>query len=195
MIEITLHSPGGHTSRPHLTGDLVYGLGTLITGLPGVLSRRIDPAQRHRDGLGARSMRGLPPNAIPQTGVLAGKPSAPPAVKPGWASRTSCGETVAALLSPLGIEHSLRYKPRRSAGWSTRKLRHASSPTPSRRSARMRCAIPDSPVAVRISPGIWRKYLVRWPALGLWSGDGPQLDLHQADVRPRRAWRWPSGCG
>ncbi len=33
-MEITLHSPGGHTSRPHLTGDLVYGLGTLITGLP-----------------------------------------------------------------------------------------------------------------------------------------------------------------
>ena len=42
-IEITLHSAGGHTSRPHLTSDLVYGMGTLITGLPGVLSRRIDP--------------------------------------------------------------------------------------------------------------------------------------------------------
>lgn len=34
-VEITLHSPGGHTSRPHLTADLVYGLGTVITGLPG----------------------------------------------------------------------------------------------------------------------------------------------------------------
>ncbi len=43
MIEISLSSPGGHTSRPHLTGDLVYGLGTLITGVPGILSRRIDP--------------------------------------------------------------------------------------------------------------------------------------------------------
>src|SRR6201998_44338 len=38
QIEITLYSPGGHTSRPHLTADLVYGLGTLITGLPGGLS-------------------------------------------------------------------------------------------------------------------------------------------------------------
>ena len=38
QVEITLHSPGGHTSRPHLTGDLVYALGTLITGVPGVLS-------------------------------------------------------------------------------------------------------------------------------------------------------------
>lgn len=42
-IEITVGGPGGHTSRPHLTADLVYGLGTLITGLPAVLSRRIDP--------------------------------------------------------------------------------------------------------------------------------------------------------
>ena len=42
-VEVTLHSPGGHTSRPHLTADLVYGLGTVITGLPGMLSRRIDP--------------------------------------------------------------------------------------------------------------------------------------------------------
>ena len=43
QLEVTLHSPGGHTSRPHLTGDLVYGIGTLITGVPGILSRRIDP--------------------------------------------------------------------------------------------------------------------------------------------------------
>ena len=43
QLEVTLQSHGGHTSRPHLTGDLVYGLGTLITGVPGVLSRRIDP--------------------------------------------------------------------------------------------------------------------------------------------------------
>ncbi len=27
QVEITLASPGGHTSRPHLTGDLVYALG------------------------------------------------------------------------------------------------------------------------------------------------------------------------
>ncbi len=33
-VELVLDSPGGHTSRPHLTGDLVYGLGAVITGLP-----------------------------------------------------------------------------------------------------------------------------------------------------------------
>ena len=53
QMEITLHSPGGHTSRPHLTGDLVYALGSLITGVPGILSRRVDP--RH-----STVMQGLP---------------------------------------------------------------------------------------------------------------------------------------
>src|SRR3546814_8589196 len=42
-IEVVLDSPGGHASRPHLTTDLIYALGTVVTGLPGMLSRRIDP--------------------------------------------------------------------------------------------------------------------------------------------------------
>src|SRR6201991_4458103 len=71
QLEIALYSPGGHTSRPHLTADLVYGLGTLITGLPGVLSRRIDPRNATVLVWGAVNA-GLAPNAIPQTGVLAG---------------------------------------------------------------------------------------------------------------------------
>ena len=71
QLEVTLHSPGGHTSRPHLTGDLVYGLGTLITGVPGVLSRRIDPRNSTVMVWGAVNA-GVAANAIPQTGTLAG---------------------------------------------------------------------------------------------------------------------------
>lgn len=70
-IEITLHSPGGHTSRPHLTSDLVYGMGTVITGLPGVLSRRIDPRNGTVMVWGAANA-GVAANAIPQIGTLAG---------------------------------------------------------------------------------------------------------------------------
>ena len=70
-IEVTLHSPGGHTSRPHLTGDLVYGLGTLITGVPGVLSRRIDPRTSTVMVWGAVNA-GVAANAIPQTGIARG---------------------------------------------------------------------------------------------------------------------------
>lgn len=42
-IEITLTGRGGHTSRPHLTEDLTFALGVLVTQLPSALSRRLDP--------------------------------------------------------------------------------------------------------------------------------------------------------
>ena len=81
MIEITLYSPGGHTSRPHLTADLVYGLGTLITGVPGVLSRRIDPRNSTvmvwgAVNAGVVATRSRRPACWPA-------PSARPAAKPG----------------------------------------------------------------------------------------------------------------
>ena len=38
-----LTGKGGHTSRPHLTEDLTFALGKLVTELPAVLSRRLDP--------------------------------------------------------------------------------------------------------------------------------------------------------
>jgi amidohydrolase len=70
-VEIQVSGPGGHTSRPHLTVDTVYTLGRLITDLPGLLTRVVDP----RTGLslvwGAVNA-GLAYNAIPQNGVLRG---------------------------------------------------------------------------------------------------------------------------
>ncbi|MFD4181639.1 amidohydrolase, partial [Rhodococcus sp. NPDC058514] len=68
-VELILDSPGGHTSRPHLTTDLVYALGTVITGLPGMLSRRIDPRTSTVMVWGAVTA-GQAPNAIPQSGRL-----------------------------------------------------------------------------------------------------------------------------
>src|ERR1700755_2480836 len=108
MVEITLYSPGGHTSRPHLTADLVYGLGTLITGLPGVLSRRIDPRNSTVMVWGAVNA-GVAPNAIPQTGVLAG--TVRTASRHTWVDLEELvRESVAGLLSPLAIEHTLQYR-------------------------------------------------------------------------------------
>ena len=70
-IDITLTGPGGHTARPQLTVDLVDALGRLITDLPGLLSRQVDP----RSGLslvwGAVNA-GNAANAIPQRGTLRG---------------------------------------------------------------------------------------------------------------------------
>ena len=42
-VKVQLSGPGGHTARPHLTADLVFALGKVITELPAALSRRIDP--------------------------------------------------------------------------------------------------------------------------------------------------------
>jgi amidohydrolase len=175
-IEISLSSPGGHTSRPHLTGDLVYGLGTLITGLPGVLSRRIDPRNSTVMVWGAVNA-GIAANAIPQAGTLAGT------VRTGsretWLSMESIvRETVSDLLAPLRIEHSLRYRrgvpPVVNEELSTRMLVHA-----------IEAIGPDVLADTRQSGGgedfSW--YLEEVPGamarLGVWSGRAAQLDLHQ----------------
>src|SRR5450755_5020707 len=40
-ISVRVTGPGGHTARPHLTADLVYALGKIVTELPAALSRRV----------------------------------------------------------------------------------------------------------------------------------------------------------
>ncbi len=70
-VKVQLSGPGGHTARPHLTADLVFALGKIITELPAALSRRIDP----RSGLSlvwGRVNAGSAPNAIPDSGVVEG---------------------------------------------------------------------------------------------------------------------------
>jgi amidohydrolase len=70
-VEVTLSGPGGHTARPHLTSDVVYAAGLLITELPGVLSRRVDPRAALSLVWGA-VQAGHAANAIPTTGALRG---------------------------------------------------------------------------------------------------------------------------
>jgi amidohydrolase len=71
QLDIKLTGPGGHTARPQLTVDLVYALGKLITELPGLLSRRIDPRAAVSLVWGAVAA-GSAANAIPTTGTLRG---------------------------------------------------------------------------------------------------------------------------
>ena len=70
-VTVRLTGPGGHTARPHLTADLVYALGKIITELPAALSRRVDP----RSSLSlvwGRVSAGSAPNAIPDGGIAEG---------------------------------------------------------------------------------------------------------------------------
>jgi amidohydrolase len=70
-LTVKVTGPGGHTARPHLTADLVYALGKIITELPAALSRRVDP----RSSLSlvwGRVSAGSAANAIPDDGVVEG---------------------------------------------------------------------------------------------------------------------------
>ena len=42
---ITLHGPGGHTSRPHQSVDLVYAAGRIVTDAPTMVRHGIDPRE------------------------------------------------------------------------------------------------------------------------------------------------------
>ena len=71
QVDIEFSGPGGHTARPHLTADLVYALGLVVTELPGLLSRRVDP----RGGVSVvwgSVDAGRAANAIPMKGTLRG---------------------------------------------------------------------------------------------------------------------------
>ena len=175
-VEITLHSAGGHTSRPHLTSDLVYGMGTVITGLPGVLSRRIDPRHSTVMVWGAANA-GVAANAIPQIGTLAG--TVRTASREAWLEMENLvQETISGLLAPLGIEHSLQYRrgvpPVVNEERCTQIMTHA-----------IEAVGPEALADTRQSGGgedfSW--YLEQVPGAmarrGVWDGRGEQLDLHQ----------------
>lgn len=70
-LTVTLTGSGGHTSRPHLTEDLTYALGKIVTELPAILSRRLDP----RSGVSVVwgiVRAGSAHNVIPATGRIGG---------------------------------------------------------------------------------------------------------------------------
>ncbi|MCR6493878.1 amidohydrolase [Cellulomonas sp. P24] len=70
-VAVTVTSGGGHTSRPHLTGDVVFALGQVITQVPAVLGRRLDPRSGVNLTWGA-VQSGTAHNAIPSTGTVRG---------------------------------------------------------------------------------------------------------------------------
>lgn len=70
-VTVTLSSSGGHTSRPHLTGDVVYALGQIIAQVPAILGRRLDPRSGVNLTWGAVHA-GQAHNAIPTTGTVRG---------------------------------------------------------------------------------------------------------------------------
>jgi amidohydrolase len=106
-IDVRLEGNGGHTSRPHLTGDLTFALAKITSELPAVLSRRMDP----RAGVSVvwgMLRAGSAPNVIPDHGVASGTVRILDAE--AWAScEAVVREAVLDIVRPYGVTASVDY--------------------------------------------------------------------------------------
>jgi len=179
VVELNIKGPGGHTSRPHLSADVVYALGKVITELPALLSRRVDP----RTGtvlVFGQVNSGYAPNAIPETGSLTGTMRT--ADIGIWRDMQSLfTELVEQILAPVGVEHELTYNrgvpPVLNDDVATALLASAAQSIDPQ-------AVVQAPQSSGGEDFSW--YLEEVPGsmarLGCWSGEGEQHDLHMGDL-------------
>jgi amidohydrolase len=106
-LHVRLSGRGGHTSRPHLTQDLTYALGTLVTQLPAALSRRLDPRA------GASVVWGIvragsATNVIPSSGEASGTVRMLDSL--AWADAEALvRELVHQIVQPYGVDAHVTY--------------------------------------------------------------------------------------
>src|SRR6185436_10759182 len=107
-LDVLLSGKGGHTSRPHLTEDLTFALGKLVTELPAILSRRLDP----RAGVSVvwgLVQAGSTHNVIPATGRVAGTVRMLDAV--AWVDAEKIvRELVGQIVEPYGVSAEVTYQ-------------------------------------------------------------------------------------
>jgi len=179
QLDIKLTGPGGHTARPQLTVDLVYALGKLVTELPGLLSRRIDPRAAVSLVWGAVAA-GSAANAIPTAGTLRGTVRMLDARL--WNTLESLiTELARQIVAPTGVEIEINYDAGVPAvtndgalvGIQTRAALAAFGPQ----------AVSDTPQSMGGEDFAW--YLQTVPGalarLGVRGPGAPLYDLHQSN--------------
>lgn len=107
-IDVQVSGRGGHTSRPHLTEDLTFAIGKIVTELPAILSRRMDP----RAGVSVvwGSLRaGTTNNVIPSQGHLKGTVRMLDDL--AWAQAGDLiGELIDQIVAPYGVVAQVDYR-------------------------------------------------------------------------------------
>ncbi|AER68557.1 amidohydrolase [Corynebacterium pseudotuberculosis] len=179
VVEVHVTGPGGHSSRPHLTVDVVYALSKLVVDLPGLLSRRVDPRTGTVLVFGSINA-GYAPNAIPESGSVTG--TIRTADITVWRTMGELlRELIPQVLMPTGCEVSIVHHkgvpPVLNDDVATALLADAA-----------RSIDPNAVVQAPQSSGgedfSW--YLEHVPGsmarLGCWDGIGEPGDLHQADI-------------
>jgi len=180
-LEVRLEGDGGHTSRPHLTGDLVFALAKVTTELPAVLSRRMDPRAGVSVVWGIVNA-GQAANVIPRTGVVAGTVRI--LDSEAWNDvETMVREVVAELVGPYGVRAVVNYQrgvpPVVNDDLSHRILTETVRETLGER------GVAVAPQSLGGEDFGW--YLEQVPGammrLGVRTPGGPTYDLHQGDLR------------
>src|SRR4051794_29193613 len=180
-LEIRLSGSGGHTSRPHLTEDLTFALAKIVTELPAVLSRRLDP----RAGVSVvwgHVQAGRATNVIPDTGTLAGTVRMLDAV--AWSDMEQrIRQHVAEIIAPYGVRADVDYRrgvpPVVNDAGSVALLGSAVDEVLGRAGR--------APTAQSLGGEDFAWYLTRVPGamgrLGTRTPGGPTYDIHQGNLR------------
>ena len=180
-LGVRLTGGGGHTSRPHLTEDLTFALAKVITELPAILSRRLDPRAGVSVAWGM-VRAGSAHNVIPGSGQVAGTVRMLDSV--AWADAEALvRELIEEIIAPYGVTAEVDYRrgvpPVVNDPRSTRVFGRAVE----------RVLGPDGRVATAQSLGgeDFGWYLDRVPGamarLGTRTPGGPTYDLHQGNLR------------
>ncbi|WP_421014928.1 amidohydrolase [Glutamicibacter creatinolyticus] len=106
-IRIEVNGRGGHTSRPHLTEDVVFAMSQIATQVPAVLGRKVD-VRSAVSVVWGQIHAGSAPNAIPATGYLAGTMRCLDG-EAWFAAGQLLDETVRQVSAPYGVEIKLQH--------------------------------------------------------------------------------------
>jgi len=175
IVEITVTGPGGHTSRPQQTADVVFGMSQLVTELPALLSRRVDPRTGTVLVFGSIHA-GHAANAIPKEGTLMGTIRTAD-IRVWRTIQPLMEELIGQVLAPTGCAYSINY------------IRGVPPVVNDEvATAILAAAAGTSAVQAPQSSGgedfSW--YLEHVPGsmarLGCWSGEGDKKDLHCDDM-------------
>src|SRR4051794_1802617 len=180
-LEIRLTGSGGHTSRPHLTEDLTFALAKIVTELPAVLSRRLDP----RAGVSVvwgQMHAGRATNVIPDSGAVAGTVRMLDSV--AWSDMEQrIRQHVDEIVAPYGVQADVDYKrgvpPVVNDAASVALLGSAVDEVLGRAGR--------APTAQSLGGEDFAWYLTRVPGamgrLGTRTPGGPTYDIHQGNLR------------
>lgn len=180
-VTVVVTGAGGHTSRPHLTGDVVFALGQVITQVPAVLGRRLDPRWGVNLTWGAvRS--GNAHNVIPATGTVFGTLRCLD-VRAWELASEVLEQAVADVVRPLGVEVEVKHlrgvPPVQNSAESTGILEAAAHDVLGPESVRL------TEQSLGGEDFAW--YLTKVPGamarLGTRTPGGHTYDIHQGDLR------------